>query len=239
MQEVFLGRKSFAADKVDEIRIEWDAGHVQLVMGEEQGVILTESSEDGGAPPMHVSLSEGALYVRACKDARAYGLAKSLVVAFPLGKRFRAVRVHTSFASVSARELKADVCTLDSISGSIFADEIEASQLIGKSVSGSIRMEDACVHTLRLTTVNGAIDYAVLYNAALTVEQLSADSVGGNVSFAFPAKSSFALRYHTAGGQFFDAFGAAYADGAYVAGAGSASVRVRTVTGSLTVEKRG
>ena len=180
--------------------------------------------------PMHIRSS--ALRVLAA-------MALAWVVAFPLGKRFRAVRVHTSFASVSARELKADVCTLDSMSGSIFADEIEASQLIGKSVSGSIRMEDACVRTLRLTTVNGAIDYAVLYNAALTVEQLSADSVGGNVSFAFPAKSSFALRYHTAGGQFCDAFGAAYADGAYVAGAGSASVRVRTVTGSLTIEKRG
>lgn len=127
-----------------------------------------------------------------------------------------------AYSSVDANSASGDI-TLDNASVTGEADV--------ESASGTLNLRGS-FGKLELETSSGAIRA----RSSVCPSSIEAESASGDVRLYLPATSNFTLDYDTASGDADIGFPVVLKNGKYIVGDGSASVKVSTASGGLTVE---
>lgn len=101
-----------------------------------------------------------------------------------------------------------------------------------ESASGKLELQGG-FGMLELETSSGTIEV----RANKCPASIKADTASGGVRLYLPADSNFTLDYNTASGDTDIGFAVSIKDGKYIVGDGSAPIKVRTASGSLTINK--
>lgn len=195
------GGFTYAAAEVQEVRVVWYHGSVELKRTEGEQLSVGES---GGASlpaekALHWLLEDGVLTVRFCRSGytgRFSGKDKKLTVEVPEGIE---ISVETTSAGILAelgtqRDVSLestsgtievtsatveDALTLRTTSGAIRAGIVEAEHLLAKTTSGSIKLERATVaEQVELQSTSGSMTVEELVAVTGTVE---AESNSGKI----------------------------------------------------------
>lgn len=135
---------------------------------------------------------------------------------------------------VELKEMKADACKLENVSGALDAQGVRAVMLKARTVSGKMTLERAETDILRVGSTSGAVR-AALVRAA----NIQAQTVSGQVTLEMPEGSGFAYTVDTVSGGV--GIGFAHTGGNHRGQVGDAShtVQVSTTSGRVRIQPAG
>lgn len=258
-------RASVSADSIEQIKIEWVAGNVELRVGTGNEIVFSESSyrtlTDRQKMRYSVS-SSGTLQIHYCEDLDnifdwfnldANMPSKTLVMEVPasLMGKLSNLEIETVSAGIDVSGVYGTQTDLETVSGGINCADIAVEKLALSSTSGSIACEDAKAEKLDLGNVSGSIraegefveidsesvSGSTRLGCATAPEKIDADGVSGSVTVALPETAGFTARLDSVSGSISCDFPGTLGQDMVVVGDGSANYRFNTVSGSLHIEK--
>ena len=140
------------------------------------------------------------------------------------------VKLGSTSGSLSLEAESIGKAELGSTSGSISAFLASADSFKAGSTSGSVQAVLGQVKRAEIGSTSGRISVE-----AGKLETLTVDSTSGNVTAALPAEPGFTARLSTTSGRIEHGLPMTQQGNAYVCGDGSASVKIGTTSGSITV----
>ena len=123
----------------------------------------------------------------------------------------------------------------DTVSADISAKGIAADRVIANTVSGDISLELSEAESLKLNSTSGGIALGM----DAVPDSLSANTVSGDVVLCLPEGADFTVRWNTVSGSVSSELDMKKDKDNYIFGAGTRKYELNTVSGNLTLEKRG
>lgn len=256
---------SVPADTIEQIKIEWVAGDVELRVGTGSEIVFSESSyrtlTDRQKMRYSVS-SSGTLQIHYCEDLDnildwfnldANMPSKTLVMEVPaslLGKLSN-LEIETVSAGIDLSGVYGTQTDLETVSGGINCADIAVDKLELSSTSGSITCEDAKAEKLDLGNVSGSIraegefveidsenvSGSTRLGCAIAPEKIDVDGVSGSITVSLPEAAGFTAKLDSVSGSISCDFPGTLGEDMVVVGDGNANYRFNTVSGSLHIEK--
>ena len=262
---VVSDKASVDAASIKKIKIGWTSGSVNVRVGTTDEIVFSESSyrtltdrqkmrytiSDSGVLEIHFSEDFESFFGWLNVDASMPAKTLTLEVPASLMVQLEKLEVesvsanidlsgvygaNTDLSSVSGEIRCADVATQDlelsTTSGSIVCENCTADKLEIDNVSGSIRAEGEFTRA-KADTVSGEVK--LLF--ATAPDEVTADSVSGNITLALPEGTGFTAKLDTVSGSLSCAFAGTLGSDLVVVGDGGVSYRCSTVSGNLNIEK--
>lgn len=252
------GENSYSVSgDIKNLEIEWVSGNVKIVRGEGECITFAESDPDGidADDKLYYTIEGDTLKIDCCNGGKIQiGINinggcgnKELVVSVPYA--LDDVSVDTTSADVDADGLEIHgKLYASTTSGDFCAINMDCTDVELDSTSGNLTFTGACrdfngnsvsgwvlftgsAWDLEADTTSGEVRF-VLNNLP---EEISADTVSGEVIMYLPPEASFELEYDSISGTFDSAFPVKMHDGAYYAGTGGAEIDVDTTSGNLSI----
>lgn len=224
-------------ERIRKLEIDWPSGTVTIQPGDVREILVEESPVSDEKYTMSATGDGETLTIKYQAEgvplAIGRSLKKDLTVTVPRDWRGELLKVETTSANVTLRELS--------------LEEVEI-----ESVSGESRFENCTVEELELDTTSGGLYYEGRLGE-LDVEAVSADviarlenvpqsmeleSVSGGLELALPEDGGVTAEIFGAS-RFTCAFETTQNGTTYVWGDGTAKLRVDTVSGDVTIQKAG
>lgn len=253
------GEASFSADTVEALDIEWFAGEVQVVFGDDSeteiSVSETANKKTDGDTSLHYWLDGTTLKIKFAASGKLNlgGIEKALKVTLPRQKTLIHLSVSGSAANVNVKDARAEKLTVSAVAGNIELSGMRVSDKASvSSTSGNIRgsVMTAC-DSLNISSTSGSIGFSTEAKVrSLAVETTSGnihlsnlnpakkakvETVSGNVELDFLDNSGFSLAYSTVSGKLSTDFKMYMKGDKYVYGTPNSDFSVKTAAGNLTV----
>lgn len=254
------------AASVNEIKIGWVAGSVEIRVGEGDQITFYETANRAltDAQKMRYTLSSGGvLQIKYSADVEdvfdwfdrdTYNMpAKALVVMVPasLIGTLDTLDIDTVSARVDVDGVYGGETKLNTVSGAIVAANIACENLKLSSTSGSVKAEACQADKLDLGNVSGSlraegvfgqidaesVSGEVRLTCAAAPGKISAESVSGSVNVQLPEGAGFTAKLDSVSGGLSCTFPGTLSDKMVVVGDGSANYRFNTVSGSIRIEQ--
>ena len=185
------GNTSIAADKLEEINIDWISGNIQIERYEGDTIEVQEANS--------ASLSEA-------DRVHSYYENGTLKIEFQKSKRFSfhsitqnkslLLRIPDKFSSTPLEKID-----IDNVSADISVDGLQIKDFSADTVSGNIRVKGA-VENFETDSVSG--DSAL--TSTVTPKEIEVDTVSGDTTITVPADSQFSIDYDSISGDLSNAF---------------------------------
>ncbi len=257
-EAVAEGENSYSvSDDIKNLDIEWVSGNVKIVRGEGEHITFAESDPDGidADDKLYYTIEGDTLKIECCNsDTISIGINidggcgnKKLVVNVPYA--LEDVYIDTTSADVDMDGLEIlDKLYISTTSGRVFIANMGAGNVELDSTSGSLQFEGSCREFVA-DSVSGLVIFTgscrdieadtssgqVRFVLDTIPEEISADTVSGDVSMYLPPEASFELEYDTVSGDLECDFPVKMRGDGYVVGNGGAEIDVDTTSGSLSL----
>lgn len=244
-------------ERVEEIDINWLDGSVIVSYHDGDAIILREESDKqlDSDKELHWRLEGEKLQVKyAASGFRALpSLNKQLTVLLPESLRLDEAKISVASAQVEADGLQADEIHIQSASGQValrqagYTEEIKV-----ETASGGVAVAVEDARQMKITTASGQVvvdarklkeakaataSGTVVLQFAGEPDQISADSVSGNVTIRLPEKVGFTAEVDSVSGRVGGNMETRRrGDETYVHGSGAVDVDVDTVSGNVFFE---
>lgn len=254
---------SIQAADVYDIDIGWTAGVVELRVGTGDEIIFYESSGTNltDATRMRYSLSNGKLRIRYCDETKTIWSwfnrvnipTKDLFVTIPAAMigSLSQLEVDTVSANIDAEGVYGGETSLETISGNIDCVNLSCDKLDLSTTSGAIKALDCATPDLEIDSVSGnataegsftkieadTVSGSIKLRCLVTPENLSGDSVSGDMTVQLPEGSSFTAQLDTVSGELSCELPGTMGKNRIVCGDGSNSYRLDTVSGNVRIQK--
>jgi len=264
-ETVVSDQASVPADAVDQIKIDWVSGNVELRVGNGSDIVFYETSYRtlSDRQKMRYSVSSsGTLQIRFCDDldnifdwfnVDSNMPSKTLTMEVPaalIGK-LSTLEIDTVSAGIDLSGVYGTKTDLETVSGGIHCADIAVNSLDLSSTSGSIACENASAKNLDLGNVSGSIraegefeeinvesvSGSMRLSCATVPDKINADGVSGSITVLLPDSAGFTAKLDSVSGSISCDFAGTLGQDMVVVGDGSADYRFNTVSGSLHIEK--
>ena len=185
------GNTSIAADKLEEIEIDWISGNIQI---EPYSGDTIEVEEENSA-----SLSEG-------DRVHSYYENGILRIQFQKSRRFSfhsitqnkalLLRIPEKFSSTPLNKVE-----IDNVSADISVDGMQIKEFSADTVSGDVNVKGA-VENFETESVSGNSTLT----STVTPREIDSDTVSGDTTITVPADSQFSIDYDSVSGELNNAF---------------------------------
>ncbi len=204
--EYNIGNRYYS-EEIKEIDIEWIAGSVTLKIHEGSEIMIEESySGENKDDQMRTRIDDGTLYVK--YSASGIKIAdnipsKALVIYLPL--RFAVtqldeIQIETVSADVFIRSSEHTISChsldIETVSGKIISDRINALYVDADSVSGNLTFNGS-FNELSVSTVSGHVSASL--DNKVPIVRIS--TVSGSIDIAVPSDSGFKAAFDSASGE--------------------------------------
>jgi DUF4097 and DUF4098 domain-containing protein YvlB len=190
-----VGGGDYYYQDVGKIEINWGAGDITILHGEEERMAFFESASSlTEAQQMHTLISGGVLYIQYC-ESEYYGSIpaeqKNLTLYIPAGMsldlscvsgtvkmdgvEFENARIDTSSAQLSFGKVEFDSMLIYNTSGDLTADKLEGRDLYYSATSGSMRVKDMSVTHPWIELVSGDVEIPALTATDFEIYTTSGD----------------------------------------------------------------
>ncbi|MEN6596104.1 MAG: DUF4097 family beta strand repeat-containing protein [Clostridiaceae bacterium] len=258
--------ESIPAADINEIKIDWVAGSVEIRVGEGDEITFYETAnrELTDAQKMRYTLSEsGQLKIKYCADmenvfdwfnSASYNMpSKALVITVPasmLGSLDR-LDIEVVSAEVTVDGVYGTKTAISSVSGGIQALNLTCKELDLDSTSGKVACENCTADKMDASSVSGSIVLDGVFQEVKTEnvsgsthiacatqpDDIDADSVSGSITILLPENAGFIAQLDTVSGGLSCEFSGTMSDKMVVVGDGSAKYSFETVSGSIHIEQ--
>ena len=185
------GNTSIAADKLEEIEIDWISGNIQI---EPYSGDTIEVEEENSA-----SLSEG-------DRVHSYYENGILRIQFQKSRRFSfhsitqnkalLLRIPEKFSSTPLNKVE-----IDNVSADISVDGMQIKEFSADTVSGDVNVKGAVENfETESVSVNSTL------TSTVTPREIDSDTVSGDTTITVPADSQFSIDYDSVSGELNNAF---------------------------------
>jgi len=246
----------FPADEVEEIRINWTSGVVDI-QGGGSDVTLLERSDSGGHG-LSYTLEDGVLAIT--------GSTGGLTVSVPDGL-VEQLEISTASADVRVQDAEVDTLSVKPSSGSVALWNLYVNSVLAKTVSGDILVSGLYADDLEFSTTSGDITGDVFSGEDISLSTISGDVVldadfveeitghstsgcfqisllgaeevnlqsrSGDIRLMLPEDLGFQLFFDTVSGSIEAMyFPGTHANGVFTCGDGSCEVDISTTSGDL------
>lgn len=246
----------FPADEVEEIRINWTSGVVDI-QGGGSDVTLLERSDSGGHG-LSYTLEDGVLAIT--------GSTGGLTVSVPDGL-VEQLEISTASADVRVMEAEVDTLSVKPSSGSVALWNLYVNSVLAKTVSGDILVSGLYADDLEFSTTSGDITGDVFSGEDISLSTISGDVVldadfveeitghstsgcfqisllgaeevnlqsrSGDIRLMLPEDLGFQLFFNTVSGNIEAMyFPGTHTNGVFTYGDGSCEVDISTTSGDL------
>lgn len=244
-------------ETVDELRIHWISGGVELLASESETVRVKET----GAPAdealkLRYWLDGSTLHIQPCASGTNYPgtLNKTLTVMLP-ERRMDLISVDGVSCNVEITALEARTVSIDTVSGDAelkgctVADELKMDSTSGDltahlrgtldavdfdSVSGAAKIEAEKIMRVDFDTTSGAMEL----NLEREPGTLNHSSTSGSLSLTLPEDADFELNFDSVSGSLKSDIPVTKSSDTYIAGSGGNEYSVDTTSGSMRIYKR-
>lgn len=141
------------------------------------------------------------------------------------------VEIDSASGKITLKEVEADVIDIDTASGSVNVDNALGNELYMNGASGKIITGNAVVNKCDIDSASGSVQVGF----SKMPDDVKVSSASGRVDLAFPADGDFTAKVDTASGKVNFDIPAKVNKGTYVVGNGTASVKISTASGSISV----
>jgi len=264
-ETVVSDQASVSADAIDQIKIDWVAGNVELRVGSGSEIVFYETSyrtlTDRQKMRYSVS-SSGTLQIRFCEDldnifdwfnVDSNMPSKTLTIEVPasLIGSLSKLEIDTVSAGIDVSGVYGTQTDLETVSGGIDCADIAVDKLDLSSTSGSIACENTRARKLDLDNVSGSIraegefeeidsesvSGSTRLSCATAPSKIDVDGVSGSITVSLPDSAEFTAKLDSVSGSISCDFAGTLGQDMVVVGDGSANYRFNTVSGSLHIEK--
>lgn len=245
-----VGDFTYAAASVRKVELRWTSGSVDILCSDAETLSVTESGSLTDAQKLRWLLDGDVLRIEFCQSGYKGTFppdAKRLTLEIPASVELDAktvsaglhlsdaalekAEIQTTSGIVSVGSVTAESIELESVSGAISAAALEAREEIEiTTTSGAVAAESLRAPEIELDSVSGRVE-AVLS----ACREADVKTVSGAVRLTLADGLGASVRYRTTSGSF-HADGYSASGGEFVFGSGECAVRVKTTSGSLTVE---
>lgn len=246
-----IGDFTYAAASVRKVELRWTSGSVDILCSDAETLSVTESGDTlTDAQKLHWLLDGDTLRIEFCQSGYKGTFppdAKRLTLEIPVGVELDAktvsaglhlsdaalekAEIQTTSGAVSVCSVTAESIELESVSGTISTAALEAREEIEiTTTSGAVAADSLRAPEIELDSVSGRVEAAL---SACRVADVK--TVSGAVRLTLADGLGASVRYRTTSGSF-HADGYAASGNDFVFGSGECAVRVKTTSGSLTVE---
>ena len=257
-EAVAEGENSYSVSgDIKNLDIEWVSGNVKIVRGEGEDIIFAEYDPDGidADDKLYYTIEGDTLKIDCCNsDTISIGINidggcgnKELVVSVPYALDDVSVDTTSADVDMDGLEIRGKLYA-STTSGRVFTANMGAGNVELDSTSGSLQFEGSC-REFFADSVSGLVIFTgscrdieadtssgqVRFVLDTIPEEISADTVSGDVSMYLPPDAAFELEYDTVSGDFDCAFPVKMHDGTYYAGTGGAEIDVDTTSGNLSI----
>lgn len=251
---------------VNEIKIDWVAGSVEIRVGEGDQITFYETANRTltDAQKMRYTLSSGGVLqikysadvedVFDWLDSDTYNMpAKALIVTVPASMigTLGTLDIDAVSAKVDVDGVYGGETKLNTVSGAIAAANIACEELKLSSTSGSVKAEACQAEKLDLGNVSGSLRAEGVYaqidaesvsgevrlSCSSAPDKITAESVSGSVTVQLPESAGFTAKLDSVSGGLSCTFPGTLSDKMVVVGDGSANYRFNTVSGSIRIEQ--
>jgi len=182
-------------DLVRRLEINWISGTVRMEHWDGEGISLEETAGDDADHQLRWRVENDSLMIQYCAPGRYQNLpTKDLVVRLPKNTPM-AVYVHTVSADCTTIGLELRELEFDSSSGTLNADGVY-SDLSAETVSGNLTATGQ-IGELEVDTTSGNTELTL----QCTPDEISYESVSGDLKLTLPGERSFSLEQETVSGE--------------------------------------
>lgn len=175
---------------------------------------------------------------------------KTIVVEIPTDSYLNSITVNTATADITVKNITDDL-SLNTYSGSVYANNINIVTISVNNISGDINFEKSTAENISLNTVSGkteldgnfkettfeSVSGDLYYSNASSSNYLTAIStVSGNAYLELPKNLGFVLDSSSVSGSVISELNGKYTENGYVYGDESADIDFSSVSGSITLK---
>ena len=247
------------AESVQNLKIDWVCGEVNVVYHDEETVDFSEESRATltDEKTMYYRFENGTLFIQFAKSG-SYNWnppEKELTVSLPRDVVLESFEADTASADVTAESLSAKYLDIDTVSGRVKIDALSCAESVKAdttsggvdiSLSGDVRKAD-------ISTVSGTVNVkaekitefdcestsgSITLSAKTAPSSIDIDSVSGKVTLYLPKDLNATLEFDTVSGDFNCAISCSVSGkDTYSFGAGTGRYTVDTTSGNLKIEE--
>lgn len=237
------GNATFPADDLNDIRINWIDGEVNVLPCDGENIEIEESASGNLSEKekVHYYYNKRTLYIQYAKSSSAlfsignkHKKNKSLTLRIPKtlcgslsNFELATVSSHNDISGLSCSDME-----IDNVSGeTIFTDVEVTNKLDFDNVSGDITLQGSFAE-LDIDTVSGAC----FIDNAVTPSSFSLDTVSGGCELMLPYSAEFCAEIDKVSGNLnFDGFKVTKDDDEYICGNSRNEFEFDTVSGDITI----
>lgn len=185
------GNTSIAADRLEEIKIDWISGNIQIERYEGDTIEIQEANSDSfsEADRVHSYFDNGTLRIEFQKSKR---------FSFSTIAQSKALhlRIPDKFSSTPLKKID-----IDNVSADISVDGLQIKEFSADTVSGNISVKGA-IENFETDSVSGDSTLT----STITPKEIEVDAVSGDSVITVPADSQFSIDYDSVSGELSNAF---------------------------------
>lgn len=185
------GNTSIAADKLEEIDIDWISGNIRIERYEGDTIEVQEANSDSlaEADRVHSYFDNGILKIQYQKSRR-----------FSFNPSVQSKTLHLRIPEkLSSTFLKK--VEIDNVSADITVDGLQIKEFSADTVSGNVNVNGA-VENFETESVSGDSTLT----STVTPREIDSDTVSGDTTITVPADSQFSIDYDSVSGELSNAF---------------------------------
>jgi lia operon protein LiaG len=257
--------KEFNISSISKVFVDTVSSDVNIILSKDNNIKVDfhgTASEMSSAPKLETSLSGDKLeisikYPKQIMNMFNFSLDAKLDVYIPEKyKKFISIetvsgavsidkleienfKVHTTSGDVDMSSIVANIIDFSSVSGTINIKELLSKNSVFKTTSGDIKIE-AIIGDIKANSVSGSITaFYKEYN-----DDIDAGTVSGDVDLSLPQDSQFKVDFNTTSGELDNDFPIVITgkvdkrDVQGTVGNGEKTIRIKTVSGDATINKR-
>ena len=237
-----IGQGTVSVTTLREIEIDWLDGEVRVEACDDSYPSVTELYE-GDIPESYrlrwqVSEDGSRLSVKYRKSAwffspGASGRNKTLILRIPkaMMANLRLLDVESDSAKITVAGITAEVCELESGSGSCFAVDSHFQRFSAETETGHVVMDGTVREFVEFESGKGSFELA----SAVCPRQMEIETARGNVVLHLPADSDFKMICQRIGGTVTSDFVLMQTDNVYVCKNGTCVFSMEEIGGNLSV----
>lgn len=233
-----------AADGIKDLEIDWAAGSITILPGDNKTIHFQESGASAEKDLMVWKIDGDKLVIQYSKeggidwDGINFGVhlgvteSKDLMITVP--------------RDWICRELE-----INSASSNVIAQDLSVHEIDINTASGICKLQNCTVDDLNMETMSGDITFtgildtldcdAVSANCSITVSnkptRIDMDGVSGNLDLYLPEDCGFTAVIDSVSGEFYSEFEASTQSNRYVYGDGACRIEMDAVSGDIHIQK--
>lgn len=242
-------------EKVNRINIDWISGKVTVEEYDGDTVMFWEDNNSSDPDlQMRYTFSNGVLRIRYAKSTSfnigAFtNVIKELTVQIPRGYVLDDMKIDAVSSPVRITGTAVSTLGIDTTSGAVTVSHIVSDSVNINTVSGKIELRDAEVKDVDFDSVSGSQNFTGVcekihsnsvsgeVNIICTrmLKDAFIDTVSGAIAIYLPENAGFKVRWDSVSGRFNCDFPITYQSNSATYGDGSASIRINTVSGRMSI----